>query len=171
MVFPRAVRMPQAGAGADWPQPAPVERSQSAHAAPLQGEAARPAQRRHRLNSSKRIPQPPHLEAQLPHQRIEPRQRGWQYCDSLLVAIRNTVLVYLAFSSRIFTTELLSLNTRRGVSERSSPAHIPRATNWPTKPGTGYRIDRIYISLFPEDLELSLSTKSIHCHHTSRLFA
>lgn len=71
--------------GCRWFQPAPDASGQSACADPLQGEAAQTVRRRHRLNSSKRIPQPPHLEAQLPHQRIESRQRDWQYCDSLLV--------------------------------------------------------------------------------------
>lgn len=93
MVFPRAARMLQAGYGADWLRTDPVRYSQSACADPLQGEAARPAQRRHRLNSSKRIPQPPHLEAQLPHQRIEPRQRGWQLRLSACLRFRITFLL------------------------------------------------------------------------------
>lgn len=148
MVSPRAAWVPQAGFGVDWLEPAGTAHSQSARADPLQSEAAQNAQRRHRLNSSKRIPQPPHLEAQLPHQRcIEPRQRVWQYCDSLLVCDSEDypcsfIFHFLAPVRQNRYTRIRAVASPRG----SHRLTILTAINWPTNPGTGYRILYIFCS-------------------------
>lgn len=168
MVFPRAVEVPQAGFGADWLEPAGTPVGQSASADPLQSEAARAAQRRHRLNSSKRIPQPPHLEAQLPHQCIEPRQRVWQYCDSLLVCDSEDHSCSLDFHFLASVRQSRCPRIRAAPSPQGSRLTYLRQSIGRRIPEPGFRS---YTSLSPEHLESRVSTKSTHRHHIVGLFA